>query len=188
MERVNLDSTLYNKVDYVSEQENKHYIEYSGIQFSHDSDKIFDIADITEKSKEDVFIGWNGLRLGYVNKYYSNTNMTPLFIYETRTGSVYLRDDYDYQSDVFIVSDTDSNIVFSDALIETDFIGSFSGTATNKASVVIYSELCHRLRINLNVFFEDNEWYAHIKNSGNVYIVTQNFVEILSANKLIFKD
>ena len=116
----------------------------------------------------DVLVGWTPSL--YFYKYYSNTEDNPVFIYEANFDKLYIRDDYDYKTDTFIIEGTDHSFVFSDMLTfldgpRDDYFHLGLGSP-NAIDVFLYSEFCPRLRIYLKLNYVNDMWIANVYGNG----------------------
>ena len=174
----NINDIYENRVDFISGEEGHHYIEYLNSIYAYYTERTL----IVEKCDDDVFLGWNGMWAGYKNKYYSYTDDNPIFIYETRTNSLYFRSDYDFFADTFVVNQTCEKIVYSEA------VSYISTVITEKnnfdyVDISLCSETYPRLKIELDVFLHNGMWYG--LNGDNLYVLSEKFVELLQCNKII---
>lgn len=174
-----LDPKLKDKVDFISAANNTHYIEYENDLFQPHTEKILSI----DKSAEYVFLGWNGSCLGYKNQYYSYQITNPIFIYETRTNCLYLRRDYNFKMDTFILQNTDASITFSDAIISESHLA-FEINDVVGVDCILYSKNYPELKMFLHVFQYENMWYISTVQGG-LYKISEDFIEILLENEVI---
>jgi len=175
---------LKGKVQLVSRSEDEYYIEYNGQSYEIDKLDLFDVRGISQDlTANDVLIGWDALPIPvwYIDEYYSDTADNPIFIYISRYNQHYIRSDYQYESDVFILEGTEHGIVFSDMLVKTDAIDyDYIFTRyVGEIEVLLYSEKYPRLRIPLRVFCVDNVWYAGGITSDITFEATSEFIDLL---------
>ena len=167
------------KVDIVLIDENEdeylnYYAEYNEKRYNLDHYDLFEPMYDTSlpmdqcAAEGDVLIGWNWPYFGFwfLDVYYSNTSDDPMFIYAPRLQELYVREDYSYETDTFVVDGTDQSFVFSDMLTPVDdakheYLHHYV-LSRDCIELPLYSETCSRLRIALELVCVDNEWYAHI--------------------------
>lgn len=130
----------------------------------------------------DVLLSWNGHRyIGYIDEYYSNTTDNPVFIYNQRVHDVFFHEDYDYMKDIFLIENTNAEIVwenvFGSKINYLDFM--------KPIEVVLYSKQCPRIKIHLKLVCVENQWYLSLPNSQDVWVASNEFIETLSENGII---
>ena len=95
------------KVQIVTDNdEGDYHVEYEGLCYNIDKLNLFRVREnIREIPEDDVLVGWDALPfgIGYLDKYYSYTNDNPVFIYISRYNELYLRNDYKYETDTFVM-------------------------------------------------------------------------------------
>ena len=169
----------YGSLEYINDdgksgyvyQNKKYYANY--IFNVTRSDSIYDEDDI--KIAGDVF-----------SDFYSYTADDPIYIYSISKGLiVYLREDYDYRSDHFIIEGTDSSFLFSEAIANQPSV-QYDGFKTYpiKTSVYIHSETYPKIRAHILVFLEDGKWYA-LFEGFDAYLLSDEFVDMLIENEII---
>ena len=171
---------LYEKVQVKSDGEKDYHIEYESQCYNVDKLGLFQV----EKDREnDVLLSWACLPfgIGYLDMYYSYTTDNPVFIYMSRFPEVYLRDDYNYETDIFIIEGTNYRFVFSDMFtiskaFQYDFMHHYSG----EQYITLYSEACPRLQIPLRVFCVNDVWYAGANANHTLFEVSDEFLALLS--------
>ena len=185
-------------VDTVSVTDTEYDAKYDGKLYNCDEYHLFESMlkanfrshPIEECIPEgDVLISWNTLPLGlwYLDRYYSYSYDNPVFIYEIRLDRLYLREDYSYETDTFVIEGTDQSFVFSDmlALSHTKCTCSL-GNHYNSTIITLYSKAYPRLRMELRVFCENDTWFAHTTfYASPVFEVSEEFIKILSDNGII---
>lgn len=182
-DRSELTRELKNKVRFVDVGDT-HHIQYNGVNYYLDETKLLNAPRDTDISdSEYVFLGWNGFRLGYVNKYYSETDESPAYIYNIRLDEVYIREDYDYIADTFILEGADERVILSDiidGIYDFDPLHSYE----NKIEIALYSQSYPKLRGDLTVYIKDGVWYACGTGSTKV-VFCEDFAELLSETVLL---
>ena len=167
------------KVDIVWTDENEdeylnYYAEYNEKRYNLDHYDLFEPVYDTSlpmdqcAAEGDVLIGWNWPYFGFwfLDQYYSNTSDDPMFIYAPRLRELYIHEDYNYETDTFVIEGTDQSFVFSDMLTPVDdakreYLHPYV-LSRDCIELPIYSKTCSRLRIAFELICVDNEWYAHI--------------------------
>ena len=180
-----LDPDLYGMVTYVKDEEGEGQMAYAGHLYRRD---MKNVVCITE-ADTDVLLGWSGLRIGrlpfgHISAYYADTQDAPLFLY-CPTRYQYLRDDYDYTTDTFVIEDTEAGIVYADALTYTGLSYPSNHTYEHEVSVTLHSVQSSRLQIKLKLFYTDGKWYAGNQNNNKVYAPSDAFWALLCATGYI---
>ena len=129
------------------------------------------------------YIGWTGARFFYKSHIFGDSMEAPTFLYSTNTRETYLKEDYDYQTDDFLVNGTDAIIRFCDDLLETDYEN--SAIYSQKSTEVIISSVNHpTLKAQLFIVIDDEEWYA-VSRSLTAFKLSEHFIDILINNEII---
>ena len=171
-------------VDVVADDDgNGYHVEYNGQRYNLDALDLFDVGETTFDVPEgDVLVGWDTLPFGlwYLDEYYSDTAEDPVFIYMPRLREVYLRSDYDYTTDTFVLNGTEHAFVFSDTLtltgeISYDSVGHYEG----EIPVTLYSKAHPRLRISLHLFCVDGVWYAGGNSHSALFLVSDVLLDMV---------
>ena len=171
-------------VDVVADDDgNGYHVEYNGQRYNLDALDLFDVGETAFDVPEgDVLVGWDTLPFGlwYLDEYYSDTAEDPVFIYMPRLREVYLRSDYDYTTDTFVLNGTEHSFVFSDVLtltgaISYDSVSHYEG----EIPVTLYSEAYPRLRISLRLFCVDGVWYAGGNSHSALFLVSDVLLDMV---------
>jgi hypothetical protein len=154
-----LDRTLYNQVQFFQKDEGFKYHIYGNSTYYQDNYSFFTVTnDIRTPDPEDILLGYTGFSTGWFwrNDYFSNTNKTPLFIYEIRMYEVYFLDEYDYKKDTFLIEGTTCEILFSDAIKEAphEYING------GNVKITLQSQSNSRIRSDLFVVENNGKWYV----------------------------
>ena len=121
--------------------------------------------------------------------YYAENKKNPLFIYETHFGTVYLKDNYDFKDEVFILEGTDAEISYSEALLyrlSDDEKDEFTLSLTpHENDIVLYSKKHARLRIEMTVYSNKQNFVGVVTTrSGNIcFILSDKLVQLLKDKK-----
>ncbi|MBQ8440011.1 MAG: hypothetical protein IJX19_05075 [Clostridia bacterium] len=188
--RYSLDESLHNQIEVVKEDDNlAHHLIYQGEKYMFVGDTNLFHVDTYKTGtgyylsyKDDVMLSWNGYRyIWYIDEYYSYTSENPLFIYNERLGWVYFHEDYDYTTDTFVIANTESEIVWKDMFHSQQ--SSFDFVDTIK--VEIYSKQCPRIKTYVRLVRDEKHWYLSLSGSQDVWIASEEFIQILSQNGLL---
>ena len=132
--------------------------------------------------EDDTLLSWNGNRyIWYIDEYYSYSSDKPLFIYNSRLKFVYFREDYDYNSDIFVIEGTNSEIIWKDIFEFTEANVDF----TTQTNVCIYSKQCPRIKTSLELAFVGEQGFVRFPDSQEIWILSDEFLKILSDNGII---
>lgn len=175
------------KVQVISDNdEGDYHIEYEGVDYYIDKLKLFRVRESTvEISKDDVLVGWGSLPfgIGYLDKYYSYTDDNPVFIYISRYDELYLRNDYSYEKDTFIIEGSNKEFVFGDMLsLSNDFSYDTFTTYSNETNITLYSKQFPRLQMPLCLFCVENKWYMGGRRDDALYEVSDELLNLLNTN------
>lgn len=187
--RFSLDDELHNQIEYVSEDEASAHIIYQGGKYLHvGSTNLFSVdtykvEDNYYKSyDDDILLSWNGSRyVWYIDEYYSDTAEKPLFIYNERVHDVFFHEDYDYLKDTFVIENTDDEIVY-EKIFDTK---QDSFNFTNPVRVSMTSKLHSRIKTYVEIEFSNNQWYLTLPDSNDVWIASDEFINLLLENEII---
>lgn len=171
------------KVQIISDNdEGDYHVEYEGVDYNIDKLKLFRVRESTsEIPKDDVLVGWDSLPLGmgYLDKYYSYTGDDPVFIYISRYDELYLRDDYDYETDTFVMDG--SEFVFSDMFtLSNEFSYDPFRPYPNEMDIIFCSKQYPRLQIPLRLFCVDDTWYVVGQSDKTLFEVSDEFLSMLT--------
>ena len=179
--------------EYYAKYNTRYYAEYDGKRYNSDGFNLFKYTAMEEcVPEEDVLVGWDSLPLGlgYFTYYYSYTDDNPVFIYEVAYRELYIREDYSYETDTFVIDGTDQSFVFSDMLTlldgsDYDDVRPF-WRSPDATGVIIRSRSCPRLCTQLYFFCIKGTWIAYSGYcSYPIFEVSDEFIKILSDNGII---
>ena len=163
-----------------------YHIEYEGYDYNIDKLKLFSVRENTHDiHKDDVLVSWNALPfgIGYLDKYYSYTNDNPVFIYISRYDELYLRNDYNYETDMFVIEGSNEEFVFGNMLsLSNDFFYDTFSIYSNQTDITLHSKQYPRLKIQLRLFCVDNTWYVGGGSDDALFEVSDELLNILNTN------
>ena len=147
-------------------------------------ENIFTANDEYGKHNEgDVEIG-TYYSFPFSTTYYSYTAERPDYIYSLGSGEdVYLREGFDYSSEIFLVDGTLESFVFSEVLTEASIEIRYIDIHDKSNDVVLSSQKHPNLKINAQLFFEDTNWYL-VCQTNKVYLISPSLLQILQQNKV----
>jgi len=173
--------TYYENVTFV-ERDSEQCLSYQGSTYH--ASEIFTASNYGTPNDHDVELGIF-YSFPFTTYFYSETAENPVYIYSIGgdTG-VYLKEDFDYQSEVFVIKGTSAKIVFSEAMAEPypeyDPLTEFDSTI----DLTMYSEKHPNLKASVLLLSENNDWYA-VLASDEAYLASQAFVNLLRENGII---
>ena len=175
------------KIQIISDNdEGDYHIEYEGVDYNIDKLKLFRVRESTiEIPEDDVLVSWNSfpLGIGYLDKYYSYTNDNPVFIYISRYDELYLRNDYNYETDTFVIEGSDKEFVFENILsLSNDFFYDTFSIYSSQTDITFHSKQYPRLKIQLRLFCVNNIWYAGGDCSDALFVVSNEFLDMLDTD------
>jgi len=173
------------KVQIVSDNdEGDYHIEYEGVAYYIDKLMLFRvIVNPHGIYEDDVLVGWDAAPFCIaLDKYYSYTNDYPVFIYASY-NELFLRNDYNYETDTFIIEGSDKEFVFSDMLyLSSDFSYDILRYYSNQTDITLYSKQYPQLKIDLRLFCVDNTWYAGGECNAALFEVSDELLNLLNTN------
>ena len=175
------------KVQIISDNdEGDYHVEYEGRRYNIDKLMLFKVKEnIHGIHEDDILVGWDSLPfgIGYLDKYYSYTNDNPVFIYISRYDELYLRNDYNYEADTFIIEGTDTEFVFSDMLtLSSAFSYDFTYLYPDELDITLYSVIYPRLEIPLRIFCVNDVWFAGGNSNSALFEVSDEFLSLLNVD------
>ena len=175
------------KVQIISNGEGDYHVEYEGVDYHIDKLKLFNVRESTREIPEgDVLVGWDSLPfgMGYLDQYYSYTSDDPVFIYVSRYDELYVRNDYDYETDTFVIDGSDRELVFSDMFsLSSEFSYDPFRSYPNETDITLYSKKYPRLQIPLRLFCVDDTWYFVGQRDKALFKVTDEFLGLLTVDE-----
>lgn len=167
----------YNKVSQYNDTENIIYNDLKYVITEHDT-WYCDDENLSE-------IGW----VWYIfplgkSKFYSDTIDTPDFIYCSRGCNVWLREGYNYEQEMFKISDTDIQVVYSD-IFSDESVEYFDFFKEETASFTWYPVTHPELKNTPYIFKKNGLYYIRFANEGKAYLIKEAFLKILYANNIL---
>ena len=179
-DRMALDKDLY--VTYKSDGSDV-YLQYKSVSYRRSNLFKRSILDSIEE-QNDVEVGWGGMRLGYIQTYYSEVLDSPTFLYNPLAEYIFVREDYDYHSCFFRIVGKDIEFIFSETIAEVGFNAELREAVFNPQTIVIQAKDNERLRGTLTLFAIDGVWYAYSFNDY-IFTISDDLVELLRENHLV---
>ena len=171
--------SVYKNVTFV-ENNIEEYILYQSNEYYETS--IFTATEYYGIENENDFeLGWY-YSFPFSTKFYSDNLENPVFIYTIGGDTnMYLRQDYEYFTDTFVIDGTDAEIVWQDIFCgEKNSLDFF-----NQITVNLYSKQYPRIKTSIDLAFVDQQWYVRYSNSQKIFIPSEEFLKILSDNEII---
>lgn len=180
------------KVRLVSDDESEYYVKYEGQRYNIDTLHLFRVReDVHNIPEGDVLVAWRSPLLGiwYLYKYYSYTADDPVFIYMSEYDELYLRENYRYETDTFIIEGTNDRFVFSDMFtVSETFSYNFTKYYSGERDIVLYSEQYPRLRMPLRLFRMNGVWYAGGDRDTAIFEVSDDLLDMLINSGTVFDN
>lgn len=173
---------LYDTVSIVSYDENGwiDVVRYQDCNYVR-VDGIFD-----EYGMKKVAVGiraayvWK-FAVGYQTWFYGDTADHPIYLYGTLNTGLFLREDYDYKKDEFVIEGTEEGVVFSQMFTDERVTGEVYERVTDFR---VYSKKYPELQIQMGLYREtDNRWSVICGEKW--FFLTDEFVQYLIANGII---
>ena len=163
-------------------------IVYNDINYYNIERNIFKTSNYVYPSDDEsrIVVGWHyNLPFSAVRIYYSYTSDNPDYI--IGYNEVYMKEGYDYKSDIFVIENTDIGIVFSDAFNgKKEKIDKFNKYI--KVSFNWHSQRHTELMTKLDIILFDDVYYVNIQNDNFenlVYEISDEFFDLLVENGFI---
>ena len=184
-----LDESLHYQIEVIWGEDDPSHIIYQGEKYMFVGTRNVFCVDTYDagvnyyKSYDDVLLSWNGYRyIWYIDEYYSYTSDSPVFIYNKRLGWVYFREDYNYFTDIFIIDNTNEEIVFEDIFGSKQDSFDF----VNPVKICLSSKQYPRIKTYARLGYVEGQWYiSWSSDSREVWIPSDEFMEILFENGLV---
>lgn len=168
---------LYNKVTRYGDTRNLIY----------DSKKyvITDLGTFSPDYEELSEIGWSWF-IPPLGKfiYFSDSIESPTFIYCPRGNNVWVREDYNYDQEVFTIDGTNIEYIYSD-VFDRNSIEHFDVLAKDVFSFTWHPKNNEKLYGYAYIYEKDGLYYLKISNNGNGYLINDDFLELLRANNVL---
>lgn len=134
----------------------------------------------------DVELGWY-YSFPFSTRFYSYTSENPVYIYALQSGKgVYLKQGYDYKSDAYRIEDTSRTIVLSEAVTGADVKHDYAMDGLGTIELNLYSESHPMLKLSVQLFSENNVWYAQLSKT-EAYRISESFLDLLEETGVIEK-
>ena len=181
-ERVALDDDLHNVIECDYSNKTPQQISYQKEKYLYTN--LFVVDDMSNTNNDaDILLSWDGMRLGYINSYYSDTSESPIFIYEKRLDNLYLNEKFDYMSEVFVFENQQTEIIFSEMFENYSKVqnSKYEGETVLKA----YSKKHNRIYIEMQIYSANGKYYISFTNTNETWICSNYFIELLKQNNMI---
>lgn len=144
------------------------------------TDLFYVTEQLTVPCEGDIKIGEN-----HYADYYSYASEEPIYIYgKPKSISLHFCEDYDYNTDIFVIDGTYIEIVFSDIFAESDYIERDTFKKYDQEiSIKLSSKLYPKLYTKMKVFLKNDVWYIAFNNK--VYNISNRFLSLLIENEII---
>lgn len=151
--------------------------------FYYKSDVDFVFYKFNWDSPENIVVSWNW-SFPHRIWIYSTSTENPLYIYIPQFDTLYIREDYQYKTDIFNIEETNISFVFEEAFICTDISFTNEYNKIEKiANISIQSTTHSEFMLNMDIVVYDGELYANA-SGGMVLKLSDYFIEILNKNIL----
>ena len=178
-----LDESKHNVIEEGGEDIESSYLIYQGEKYVYikESDCL-SVSTENYQGYDDILLSWNGHRyIGYIDEYYSYDTEKPVYIYCERVHRTYFREDYDFREDTFVIKDTDEEIVWKDLYGPKKDNLRFEP----QVKVWIYSKQYPRIKTRVDLAMIDGIWYMSLTPLVGSWVVSDEFVSILSEKGII---
>ena len=175
-----IDFDAYKKVEYTEDgwriyQGNKYY------------PTGYDLFDIIPDHENDVVLSWHGnFPFSGGLCYYSDTTYYPMYMYNYlgNSNEVWIIEDFDYTFDLFVIENTDIEIVFSEAFTDNTLSLYNFDLPRQRSSFIWHSKTLPRLQIKAEIFQYNDRWYMWTL-SFQAWEISDEFLNLLIENSII---
>ncbi len=135
-----------------------------------------------EMTRPDVVLSWSGNATGLGTKtvYYSDTAENPLFIYSPRFNDLYLREDYNYMADTFVVEGTEIEISLSEIMTADSASHTTEIPCDDRTYIILVSKTNLNICCRLTAFMENGKAYTCIDFGYEAWALSDSLVERLT--------
>ena len=174
---LSLTSCKYNKV---TQYEDTDDIMYNNTKYIH-TEQVSWVCDRGKLSE----IGWTWYipPLG-VFMFYSDNTDSPDFIFCSRGITVWLRDGYDYEQEIFEIENTDIKTVFADVFSD-ESVEYFDFSAEKTAGFAWHPAAHPALKNYPDIFEKNGLYYIRFADEGEGYLIKDSFLKILRDNNIL---
>ena len=175
--------TKYENVTF-AQSDDRQYVLYQGNEY-YATDFFLAASKYRQAANEnDIELGWY-YSFPFSTRFYSDTDKNPIYIYTIGgDNSFYLRQNYDYMSDSFVIENGSEAIILSETIsgpaLTQDALQSFDNFTEVEMCAKDHAELNFLLRLAC----ENNDWYV-ILPTDEVYLASQTFEDMLREIKVI---
>ena len=174
---IDFNSVNIDGIEYLTYQNATYY--RSKLDFLWDNGPTpYDMEHCKDAHKY-AYIGWTGSRFWYHSFFYADSLNNPAFLYSSRTAKTYLREDYDYHVDDFLIEEINETIIFQDVFSKVDY------TPGNNwvESIRLRSKTHPLLWLDMHIHKENGTWYA-ISDEAR-FELSEEFITTLLNNNII---
>ncbi len=137
-----------------------------------------------ELNEKDIELGWY-YSFPFSTRYYSDTREAPDYVFGVGGGQeVYLKQGYDYGSEVFVIEGTSDKIVFSEAMTGDSLEYNYFTQSQGEKGITMCSEKHPNLKIRASLFFDGSGWCIGF-GTDEAYVISPSLLEILKENGFI---
>lgn len=174
---LSLTSCKYNKV---TQYEDTDDIMYNNTKYIH-TEQVSWVCDRGKLSES----GWTWYipPLG-VFMFYSDNTDSPDFIFCSRGITVWLRDGYDYEQEIFEIDNTDIKTVFADVFSD-ESVEYFDFSAEKTAGFAWHPAAHPELKNYPYIFEKNGLYYIRFAAEGEGYLIKDSFLKILRDNNIL---
>jgi hypothetical protein len=95
-----------------------------------------------------------------------------------------LKQGYDYKSDAYRIEDTSRTIVLSEAVTGGAVKHDYAMDGLGTIELNLYSESHPMLKLSIQLFSENNVWYAQLSKT-EAYRISESFLDLLDETGVI---
>ena len=168
-----------------------HYIqEKSTTSLIYKNEKYYgvehDIFCVDNSKIDPIIISWNfNLPFTMTMVHYSYKSERPDYIFSNIANQIYINEDYDYNSDIFVVENTNFEIKFSDAFIESNSIA-YNVFESAVVQFDFYSKTHPELYSPTSILLNNGKYYIAFNVCDEyAYEISSDFLEMLIENQVI---
>lgn len=174
-----LSSCNYSKNISFIEDNEEWYLLYNDERY-YQSSVFFVTERYNSENTNDIQLG-SYYSFPFSTNAYSDTSENPLFIYTLGSDSnLYLKQDYNYQADTFVLENTNDEIVWKNIFGDKQNISN----TTSNIDVTLHSKKHPRIKSNIDIIYVDNQCYIALPDF-QIWTPSDEFLKILIDNGII---
>lgn len=177
----NFGFNTYNEAEHIT-IDGEHFLIYQGNKYYPTERQLFEI----QSDKDDVIVSWHfNFPFTAVKTYYSYSKEHPAYIFcDDITNDVWIREDYNYQTDIFVIEETAVEILYENAFEASQIDIDYDLYYDDYITFIWHSKEHPKLHIHAKIFYKEDGWYMKL-TLDKACQLSQDFVDLLTKNGII---